>query len=244
MALTAEAPVPTRPHPGEVGQVRGRPLPARGRPRRLRWARVAYWTGTWAAALLAGVGLGVASRLGDDLAGGWSWVANVGGPWLVLAFVVGAAGPSSRQAAARGAATMACAVGAYYAWIALVQHGAGRHDLAAMAALWAVVGVASGAVFGAAGRSWRAGRRLGRLAGAALLSAALVGEAALLLPAGQPAGARAVLLAELVIGGALPWALLRHPRDVAGGAALAASLLPVAVVATSAVLAAAARLTA
>jgi hypothetical protein len=110
-----------------------------------------------------------------------------------------------------------------------------------VAVLWAAAGLMAGAGFGAGGWWWRAGPRFGRLVGAGLLSAALVGEAAVLLK-GQPASSQAVLLAELAVGGALPWVLLRDPRDVARSAAVAVSALPAAMVATAAVLALAARL--
>lgn len=195
----------------------------------------------WAGVVAAGGTLGVLSRLGDDLSAGWAWIANIGGPWLVLAFALGASAGSRRVAVRRGAIGLLSAVGAYYAWIGAVEHGAGRDHLLAVSVLWAVVGLGAGAGFGAGGWWWRAGPRLGRLVGAGLLSAALVGEAAVLLK-GQPAGPQAVLLAELAVGGALPWVLLRHPGEVARSAAVAVLALPVAMVAAASVLALAARL--
>ncbi|HEX5268236.1 MAG TPA: DUF6518 family protein [Acidimicrobiales bacterium] len=205
--------------------------------RRAAARSLASWTGT----LGAGAILGVASRLGDDLVGGWAWIANIGGPWLVAAFVLGTLARSPRTAAAWGTLALLSAVGSYYTWIALVQDGAGRQHLGWLVALWVVVGAGAGTAFGAAGWAWRTGPGPARLVGAGLLSSALVGEAAVLL-AGESAGVQAVFLAELVVGGALPWALLRHPRDVAGSAVLAATFLPAAVVGTAAVMAAAARL--
>ena len=86
---------------------------------------------------------------------------------------------------------------------------------------WSAASLASGAVFGLGGAAWRGSDVRARVAGVALLSGALAGEA-LLLAREWPERVSPLLTAELVAAAALPFLLIRPVK-----------WLPVALVATA-----------
>jgi hypothetical protein len=171
-----------------------------------------------ATAIASGALLGVCARLGDHLPGVFPWLANIGGPWLLVAFAVGRRNGSWPVESA--AAALLAAVAAKY----LLQHVEGGFSaLHAIrrAAAWSVPAAGLGAAGGWLGGRWNKRPRTVAM----LLSLALVIEAAGLLSgviraesaelrySGQAAGT-AVLTLELVIGlvgivvasTRLPWA--------------------------------------
>jgi hypothetical protein len=157
-----------------------------------------------ATAIASGALLGVCARLGDHLPGIFPWLANIGGPWLLVAFVVGRrTGSWPVQSAA---ATLLAAVGAKY----LFQHIEGGFSaLHALrrAAVWSIPAASLGSAGG-----WLGGRRNERprmaamlmsvalvIEASGLLSGVIRGESAELRYSGQAAGT-AVLTLEFVIG--------------------------------------------
>jgi hypothetical protein len=121
--------------------------------------------------LLAGVALGVVTRLAHDLPPEWQFIAKVGVPWLLVAFAVGAMAGGSGRAAIAGAGSLVIAVLAYYA----LPHVLHRPYYTPLGLWWLVVAAPGGALFGALGNSWRSGRRVVTIA--AILTGALVAEA-------------------------------------------------------------------
>jgi hypothetical protein len=150
--------------------------------------------------VMAGIGLGVVTQLAQGLLPtGWSQAANSIAPWLLVAFLVGAAQPGWRPAAVAGGATLLLALVGYYA-MTLLQFaiGAGPVPL-----FWIIGAVVGGPVFGAAGWAWRHGRRPALALG--LLTAAFIAEAGfhLVVHAEPPVAAGFVLaglLVPLVLG--------------------------------------------
>jgi hypothetical protein len=121
--------------------------------------------------LVAGVLLGVVTRLAHDLPPEWQFIAKVGVPWLLVAFAVGAATRGGTlRAAVAGAASLVVAVLAYYA----LPHVLGRPYYTPLGLWWLVAAAPGGAVFGWLGATWRSGRAV--VAIAALVSGALVAE--------------------------------------------------------------------
>lgn len=120
--------------------------------------------------LVAGVLLGVVTRLAHDLPPEWQFIAKVGVPWLVVAFAVGAATPGMLRAAIAGAASLVIAVLAYYA----LPHVLHRPFYTPLGLWWLVAAAPGGALFGWLGATWRSGRAV--VAIAALVSGALVAE--------------------------------------------------------------------
>jgi hypothetical protein len=156
------------------------------------------------AAITAGTLLGVCARLGDFLPGVFPWLANIGGPWLLLAFAIGRR--SGGQPMGSAAAALLAAVAAKYA----IQHLEGGFSaLHAMrrAAEWSFPAIGVGAAYG-----WLGGRSSQRprmamtllslslmIEAVGLLSRVIPAESADLRYSGQVAGTT-VLTIELVIG--------------------------------------------
>ncbi len=109
-------------------------------------------------ALWSGCALGIVSRLGDWLPPALAWLVNIGGPWLALAFALGALTRSVCQGALYGAFALIGAVVGYYGWMHIVERQANLAYLTSIAAVWFAVAIVGGAVFGTAGASWRARR--------------------------------------------------------------------------------------
>jgi hypothetical protein len=173
-------------------------------------------------ALGAALGLGLAGRIavhagghlphGDALSALGRATVALGGPWLAVAWSIGALAGSRARGALGGGATLALGTAA---WYLLTVAAGGRAAVAyavPVAAAWAGVALGAGALFGLAGAAWREGGRRVRAAAIAALAGALAGEALLL--AGQWSGraAAVVLATELGVGlGLLAAARRRAP---------------------------------
>jgi hypothetical protein len=134
-------------------------------------------TGPWprvALVVSAGLATGVVTQFGQSvLPDGWSQAANSISPWLLVAFLVGAAMPDIRWAAIAGIATLGLALAGYDAMI-LIRYGYGPG--VGPTSFWGFAAVAGGPVFGGAGRAWRTGPHLWRAIALGLLVAVGVGE--------------------------------------------------------------------
>lgn len=161
-------------------------------------------------ALAAAVGLGVAGRIaihagghlphGDAFAALGRAAVALGGPWLAVAWTIGALAGSRARGALGGAAALALGTAAWYL-LTVAAGGLSAVDYAApVAAAWAVVALGAGALFGLAGATWRDGGRHERAAAIAALAGALAGEALLLVGQWTGRAADLVLGLELAIG--------------------------------------------
>lgn len=161
-------------------------------------------------AAASGVALGVFSRLGDQLPVSAAGLANIGGPWLILAFALGALVRRPTGAVASGSLGLTCAVASYYAYIEIFQGGAGRSHLGSTAAFWLIVGSSAGAIFGFGGEQWRWGRQRNRIASVIVLAGALVGEGLAVLIERVGPVSWIVATVEIAVGLITPVVLLRH----------------------------------
>lgn len=165
-----------------------------------------------AAAVLGGVALGVVSRYGDRLDSQFAWVLNIGGPWLVLAFVAGVIARRPRAGAEAGAALQTIAVGVYYV-LAPTFHAAHEVDaVVRLTILWGLVGAVGGAALGWAGATWRTHSGSVRAVAVALLAGVLLGEGVLLFARPGRAGAKIFFL-EIAVGALLPFIMLRDRTE-------------------------------
>lgn len=160
------------------------------------------------------------SRFGDLLPHGFSWVVNSGGPWLAVAFALGARSRSTARGAVCGVLALATALVAYYVLVSVFeQRGVrvfaeeGRGLQSSYGPGWVPVAVAGGALFGAAGGAWRAGTARLRVGAAALLAGVLVGEGWFwFTQKGGPSG-DFYFGVEFAAGLVLPWFLLEDRRQ-------------------------------
>ena len=172
------------------------------------WERFAFARDTArrpSAALLAlgaALGLGVAGRVavhagahlprgGDELAALGRAAVALGGPWLAVAWAVGAVVGRPVRAALTGGADLALGTFAWYAASAVA--GGPAEDYARVAPAWAAVALAAGAVFGLAGAAFARGGPAMRTAALALVSGTLAGEALLLFSEWTGRASRAAL---------------------------------------------------
>ena len=123
------------------------------------------------------------------------------GPWLAVAWAVGAVVGRPVRAAVAGGAGLALGTFAWYAASALA--GGPAEDYARVAPAWAAVALAAGAVFGLAGAAFARGGLAMRTAALALVSGTLAGEALLLFSEWTGRASRAALAAELAVAGAV-----------------------------------------
>jgi hypothetical protein len=124
--------------------------------------------------IAAGLATGVLTQLGQSaLPGGWSQAANSISPWLLVAFLVGAAMTDLRRAAVAGMATLVLALAGYDAMI-LIRFGYGPGIGPTI--FWGLAALAGGPVFGAAGRVWRTGPHVWRAIALGLLASVGVAE--------------------------------------------------------------------
>jgi hypothetical protein len=170
-----------------------------------------------ALALLAtagGVVLGLFSAAGDrpDAPLLLHWLANIPGPWVLLAFGVGVLAGTRTGGALAAVLALAAAVSTYYAslyfsgqrpWLDTVEHAA---------VVWSFVAVVAGLAFGAAGGSWRRGGTWERMCAVALLCGVLVGESLLLAAQEDRPGERLMVASEAVFAIMLVWLLLPKLR--------------------------------
>jgi uncharacterized protein DUF6518 len=179
--------------------------------------------------VVVGIGLGVVTQLAQGLLPtGWSQAANSIAPWLLVAFLVGAAHSRWRSAAVAGGATLLLALVGYYA-MTLLRFAIGAGPVLVF---WIIGAVVGGPVFGTAGWAWRRDRRPALALG--LLTAAFIAEAGfhLVVLAEPPVAAGfalAGLLVPLVLGrsraeriDAYLWAI---PMTVLGGLGFGAFLV-------------------
>ena len=171
------------------------------------------------AAIAVGAALGITSRVADSLAVPLQATAEAGGPWLVVAFAIGALASRLRDGAMLGATTLVCATATYYGYIEVVQNGAGRGSQVLIALLWTTIGIGAGALFGALGCVWRkpSVRVRVRAVAVGFLTGALVGEGVVLAAHTSQDGSAwlAASVAELGLGLAAPWLLLRSKQLLA-----------------------------
>jgi hypothetical protein len=195
-----------------------------------------------AATLSLGVAVGCAARAGHYLEGDAYWIASLGGPWLVAAFLAGGAAERWGWGALAGAAAIVVGTLTYY-WSVAAYHGltldgpivvSRLHYGVVMTIGWCAAGLAVGAAFGLAGAAWRRGGvSLPGIAGVAALAGALIGEALLLRSVWTDPWAQRVLMLELVAGLIAAVVLTRTRRAAtlalaivaAGGFALAESFV-------------------
>lgn len=139
--------------------------------------------------LLAGLALGAASRF-EEVVDGLSAGVSSNGTWLAAAFAGGAfVRPAGRGGAGRalagsvgravtaGALVLTAANAGYYAYVVALQPGLDVAAVAGPPERWLVLGIAGGAVFGAAGRVWRCAEPVPRVVAALLLGGVLVVDA-------------------------------------------------------------------
>lgn len=143
-------------------------VPSLARPRTASssWVSVALSVGV-------GVLVGLATSIGQGfMPGQWNTLVNSGAIWLVPVFFVGARMSSRGRSAIAGVITLLATVAGYYGSAAL----AGAPISLRSIALWVVVGLVAGPLYGLAGLWWRDKRRVFRIAGVALLGGVLVAE--------------------------------------------------------------------
>jgi hypothetical protein len=165
------------------------------------------WPGLWRFVPL-GIVFGILIRAGDSASGVVAWVVNIGGPWILLSFLIGAVCTDAGRAVLSSVVALEAAVVAKYA----TQLGEGAitlHAAVLRAVLWGVAALGVSVVFAFAGaRSRRCGRYFLFPAAAlsveavAFLAGGLRGESAHLRYVGQPA-AVAVFGCELAAAGVL-----------------------------------------
>ena len=128
-------------------------------------------------ALVAGVLLGVISRLSDLLAPEVGWIGNLFAPWLAVAFLLGFRAPTKLVAAMTGALALVIAAITHYAVLRLSRDGFDAELLRHPVPMWCLIGGAGGALFGVLGWAAVDGRARVSIVSAALLSAAFFSEA-------------------------------------------------------------------
>jgi hypothetical protein len=187
--------------------------------------------GGFGTSILGGALLGAASWVSDELDYplGLLLPVNLIGAWLAVAFVLGTTARTVPTGALRGLIGLLAAVAAYYLLIAAFGEGFRAIGASHAAVVWGVVALVAGPVLGAAGGVWRHGAGWPRAIAVALLAAALIGEGVVfgagrwLAQVNLPSDPGAlILVAEVVIGLALPWLLLRQEERVRGYLATAA----------------------
>ena len=148
--------------------------------------------------LLAGLGTGfVTQLLQSALPTGWSQVANAISPWLLVAFLVGAAMPDRGSAIVAGLATLVLALIGYYATTQL-RYGIGGGTNALI--FWGLGAAVGGPVFGFAGHVWRTGEHRNRALALGLLAAVFIAEGGYhLLALSEPGVAVGFVIAGLLV---------------------------------------------
>jgi hypothetical protein len=134
-------------------------------------------------AVAAGVGLGIASLLAVQLLPHpANLIGTLGGPWLAVAFAVGATARSRGTAAWAGALSMAAAVSAYYFLLKTMNPGfRGGYTVRGEAIPYLVIGLIAGGGMAVLGASWRNGGVRWRAVAAGLLAGALGTEVIVLM---------------------------------------------------------------
>jgi len=189
--------------------------------------------------IVGGAALGLAAWVSDQLEYplGLLIPANAIGVWLAVAFALGGSARTLPTGALRGLIGLLAAVAAYYLLNAVFGQGYRAIGASHAATVWGAVALLAGPIMGGAGAVWRHGAGWPRAVGVAVLSAALVGGG---LVFGWPRlihvdqlvhdpGAF-LFLAEMLIGLALPFVLLRSGERLRGYAATVALAVVAALV--------------
>jgi Family of unknown function (DUF6518) len=162
---------------------------------------------------LAGGALGVMGRISAYMPDPIVLAFVLGVPWLAVSFALGVYAVRPLPGALAGAAVLVVAVATYYTVRHGVEHRAGQRYAAQMVVLWGFFGALTGAAFGLAGALMRSGEGRVRAAAVALPAGALIGEGLLYLLLGRGEGReQALLAAEVALGVALPFLLVRSER--------------------------------
>jgi len=186
--------------------------------------------GGFGTSIAIGVALGAGARFADGLAYplGLLIPANAIGVWLGTAFILGGSARTIPTGALRGVIGLLSAVAAYYVLIAIFGQGYRAIGASHAATIWGAVALLAGPVMGAAGASWRHGTGWPRAIGVAILASALFAEgfvfgAPRLIHVDQLAYDPGAILyaAEMALGLALPWLLLRRGERLHGYVAAA-----------------------
>src|SRR5687768_643754 len=122
--------------------------------------------------------LGLASQEADAVLPHGRWIAALGVPLLAVCWAAGTVARRPVAAAVAGAVSMTVATGTYY--VLHFHHFGPSMRMVPIIVGWSAASLASGAVFGLGGAAWRGPDVRARVAGVALLSGALAGEALLL----------------------------------------------------------------
>lgn len=161
-------------------------------------------------AVVAGVVLGVFSKVVDEVAP--AWAGNSLALWLLVAFLVGLPARGPREAAVRGAASLTVANCAYYAWRLFVIDNISVRFAVRAFSFWTALAIPAGLAAGAVARRGREG--------AALPAGGFGGEAAVVwIGGGRPAHLVVALSAAAILAAATRWT--RWGTWVATGAAVA-----------------------
>jgi hypothetical protein len=186
--------------------------------------------GGFGTSILAGGLVGGGSWLSDELGYplGLLLPANLIGVWLAIAFGLGGSARSVPTGALRGLIGLLSAVAVYYLLFAVLGDGIRAIGAGHAASIWGGVALVAGPLLGGAGASWRHGRGWPRAVAVAGLAAALLAEG-IVFGAGRIAAidrladdpGALILAAEMAIGAALPWLLLRPDERLPGYAATA-----------------------
>jgi hypothetical protein len=173
-----------------------------------------------AVALVAALGLGLAGRVavhaaerlphGDGLAAVSRVAVALGGPWLAVAWAIGALAHNRSRGALLGGAALAIGTAAWYLLTVYANGRAAVSYAVSVSAAWLPVAAAAGALFGFAGGGWSDGSPRERAASIATLAGALAGEALLL--AGQWHVRAAALVLSLELASALGLLLVARGR--------------------------------
>ena len=148
--------------------------------------------------LAAGLGTGIVTQiLQSVLPTGWSQAANAISPWLLVAFLVGAAMPDRASAVVAGLATLVLALIGYYATTQL-RYGIGGGTSSLI--FWGLGAAVGGPVFGLAGNVWRTGEHRYRALALGLLAAVFIAEGGYhLLVLSEPGVAVGFAIAGLLV---------------------------------------------
>jgi Family of unknown function (DUF6518) len=189
-----------------------RAVPPRARPLA---SRAAFGFGT---GIGLGITLGALAWLSDQLEYPYSALipANMIGAWLGLGFILGASAKTVPTGALRGLVGLLSAVGAYYLLISLSEAGFRLIGAPHAATTWGAVGVIAGPIFGAAGGAWRHWQGTGRALAVAVLAASLIAEGVVFGELRLVDIGGILLLVEVAIGLAVPYALLRPGERLIG----------------------------
>jgi hypothetical protein len=159
------------------------------------------------AAIVAGAVVGLVSRWIDTSTWAPDWIGYVFTPWLAAAWLAGAVSPS--RGALLGLTVLFSTVVAYVA--AIVVGGTPVHSPLVPGLV--LLAVLAGAIFGAAGATWR-GRGRGAAWGGALLGVAVVIEGLALQLAVSSTPEHLLLAGESLVGIGLIFWLVRTGRPL------------------------------